>query len=62
MRESFYLLNGPAAGCTIAGGSALRAAWGDQGADHFSTGSGDCSTAGRRGSGPLSPEASKGWL
>src|ERR1700733_3593655 len=55
MRESFYLLNGPAAGCTIAGGSALRAAWGGQGADHFSEGSGDCSTAWRRGAGALWP-------
>ena len=51
MRESFYLLNAPAAACTIAGGSALRRLGGDQGAGHFSTGSGECSTAGRSGVG-----------
>jgi hypothetical protein len=51
MRESFYLLNAPAAACTIAGGSTLRRLGGDQGAGHFSTGSGECSTAGRSGVG-----------
>ena len=62
MRESFYLLNAPAAACTIAGGSTLRRLGGDQGAGHFSTVAASALQLGDRGSGPLSPEVSKGSL
>jgi hypothetical protein len=62
MRESFYLLNAPAAACTIAGGSTLRRLGEIKAPAIFRRVAASALQLGDRGSGPLSPEVSKGSL